>query len=151
MRLELALHCCPLHHIGLSPDNGIAIMSIICSYTILSWWYLVLIKAHLPLHHTVQVLLSVTSLIDQIETESYTVQKEAEIDPVACLIHLLALLMEVMRNMCLTPNYIPPLPTSPSPCPPLPPPKHMQIDTCIFAHAHGHTQHTYKKDTHDYS
>ena len=71
-------------------------MSIICSYTILSWWYLVLIKAHLPLHHTVQVLLSVTSLIDQIETESYTVQKEAEIDPVACLIHLLALLMEVM-------------------------------------------------------
>ena len=64
---------------------------------------LVLIKAFMPLHRTLQVLLSVKSLIGQIETESYTVRKETEIDPVACLIHLLALLMEVMQNTSSTP------------------------------------------------
>ena len=86
----------------LGPDNDILIKSMTTLYTVLRG-DLVLIKAHMPLHRTLQVLLSVKSLIGQIETESYTVRKETEIDPVACLIHLLALLMEVMQNTPSTP------------------------------------------------
>lgn len=50
------------------------------------------------LHYVAQVLLSVKGLIDQIETGSYTIHQDTQIDPVACLMHLLALLMEVHRS-----------------------------------------------------